>query len=153
MSIHDRRLPEANLATVHSATSLTACLVMCDRQTHSIDLKVAIHAANTFNLNCLRICPRSLSRQCCRLAVALHSCSHSFSWSTLAWKVNHREIFECTHLKFTVSGQFKHTNQLAYTHMCNAVILRVGSLRLYSSEVHFKALIWLGFIRVGLGVI
>ena len=146
-------LKQTSPRTVHSATSLTACLVTCDRQTHSIVLKVAMHAAITFNLNCLQICPRSLSRQCCRLAVALHSCSHSFSWSTLVWKVNHREIFECSHLKFTVNGQFKHTNQLAYTHMPNAVILRVGSLRLYSSEVHFKALIWLGFIRVGLVLI
>ena len=33
---------------------------------------------------------------------------------TLPWTVNPREIFECAHLKFTVSGRSKQT----YTRMC-----------------------------------
>ena len=39
-----------------------------------------------------------------------------------------REIFECTHLKFTVSGRSKQAN--IYTHVHNEVMLVWGSLRL-----------------------
>ena len=46
---------------------------------------------------------------------------------TVGVAFNHSEVFECTHLKFTVSDQ---TNKQTYTHTCNAVTLVWGLLRL-----------------------
>ena len=60
----------------------------------------------------------------------------SLSLSYLPWTVNPREIFECAHLKFTVSGRSKQASKQAsnqaniQTHVCNAVTLVWGSLRL-----------------------
>ena len=61
-----------------------------------------MRAANAFNLNRLR----SLSRRPCSLAVAL---------MLVLTAENHREMFECAHLKFTVSGRSKakHTHTRA----------------------------------------
>ena len=60
------------------------------------------------------------------------SCSFSLMTFALkctsAWTFHHREIFECAHLKFTVSGWSKQTNKHRYTR--NAVTLVWGSLRL-----------------------
>ena len=61
------------------------------RLTASIYQEVAVHAASTFNLSHLR--------------------SHYIA-------CNPREIFECTHLKFTVSGQSKQASKQTYTRMC-----------------------------------
>ena len=47
-----------------------------DRQTRTTVHKVAVHDTNAFSLNRLR--SRSLSRQPCSLAVALHARFHSF---------------------------------------------------------------------------
>ena len=72
-------------------------------------------AANTFNLTHLR--SRSPSRRTCSLAVALHNRSHGLGLAevhvSMDMTCNHREIFECAHLKFTVSGRYKQTNQQA----------------------------------------
>ena len=43
----------------------------------------------------------------CTLTVALH-------WP----HIDLREIFECAHLKFTVSGRSKQASKQAYTHTC-----------------------------------
>ena len=66
-----------------------------------------MRAANAFNLN--RLHSRSLSRRPCSLgclAVAL---------TLVLTAENHREIFECAHLKFTVSGRSKQTNKHTHT--------------------------------------
>ena len=62
----------------------------------------------------------------CTLTVALH-------WPHML-HVDLREIFECAHLKFTVSGRSKQTNKRTsiHTRMRNAVTLVWGSLRLAS---------------------
>ena len=69
-------------------------------------------AAKAFNLS--RLHSRSPSRQTCSLAVALHARSDGLGLAEVHVGVdmtcNHREIFECAHLKFTVSGRFKQTN-------------------------------------------
>ena len=76
-----------------------------------------MRAANAFNFNRLR--SRFLSRRPCSLAVALHAHSHACHGLAEAhvsvrmdtWTFNHCEIFKCAHLKFTVSGRSKPTNQ------------------------------------------
>ena len=62
--------------------------------------------------------------RCCTLTVALH-------WPQML-HVDLCEIFECAHLKFTVSGRSKQTNKRTsiHTRVCNAVTLVWGSLRL-----------------------
>ena len=67
---HTRRIPEAS---VHPAVRLSQALPR-DRQTRTIVPKVAVRAANAFNLNRPR--SRSLSRRPCSLAVAFHA-SHN----------------------------------------------------------------------------
>ena len=64
---HTRRVPEAS---VHPAVRLSQALPR-DRQTRTIVPKVAVRAANAFNLNRPR--SRSLSRRPCSLAVAFHA--------------------------------------------------------------------------------
>ena len=90
-----------------------------------------MHTANTFNLNHLH--SHSLSCQPHSLAVALHAHSHGLAEYMSAWTFNHQEIFECAHLKFTVSGQSKHSpNKHAHMHVqCShtSVGLVVASLR------------------------
>ena len=75
-------------------------------------------AANTFNLSGL--CSHSPLQRTCSLAIALHTCSHGLGLAEVHVGVditcNHREIFECVHLKFTVSGWSKQTYKHRYTH-------------------------------------
>ena len=48
-----------------------------------------------------------------------------------AWTFHHHEIFECTHLKFTVKSSFQPNRCTSiYTHVCNPVMVVWSSLRL-----------------------
>ena len=95
-------MPGASLARV---TRSLPC-----RQTHTIVHKVTVRAANVFSLNCLR--SRSLSRRHYSLAFAQFKCLLKY---TSAWIFHCREMFECAHLKFTVSGRSKPTNKHTHT--------------------------------------
>ena len=96
-----------------------------DRQTCTIVHKVVERAANAFSWKRLR--SRSLSRRHCSLAFA-----QLFAEVHVSVDIHHREIFECAHLKFTVSGRSKQTNKPTsiHTRVCNVVTLVWGSLRL-----------------------
>ena len=112
-------LPKAALTTIHSAISLTACLVTCDHQTHNIDLLE-------------RKLPCMLPTNSTGIVFALtlfHIDAAGWQWSfTLILLVfakvhigvtfNHHEMFECVHLEFMVSGQSKQTSIYRYTHAC-----------------------------------
>ena len=86
-----------------------------NRQTRTIVHKVVDRVANAFSWNRLR--SRSLSRRYYSLAFA-----QLFAEVHVSVDIHHREIFECAHLKCTVSGRSKQTNKQtnkqAYTHMC-----------------------------------
>ena len=84
------------LSDYHSQPALS-----CDRQTRTMVQKVAVRTANAFNMNSLHF--YSVSRRPCSLAVAFHARFRGL----VALKFNHREIFECTDFKFTVSSRSK----------------------------------------------
>ena len=85
-------------------------------------------AANTFNLTHLR--SRSPSCRTCSLAVALHNRSHGLGLAEvhvgMDMTCNHREIFECAHLKFTVSGRSIDTHTLP---QCSHASVRLAQAR------------------------
>ena len=97
MSGHTRHLPGANLCSL----SLTACLVTQSSIVLSESKFPCVLYTNVFNLDHLH----SHSSSCwpCSLAVALHAHSHGLAAHQRIRTFN-REIFECTHLKFMVSG-------------------------------------------------
>ena len=105
MSNHARRLPEANLRVANLQPALSR-----DRKTCTIVQKIAVHVAYIQH----RLHSRSLSYQPSCLAVTLHTHSHGLAQVHAGIDISHREIFECVHLKFTVSGWSKQ----AYTHGC-----------------------------------
>ena len=114
MSGHARRVPEAS---VHRAVWRSPGSFRRSLPCHAITVilfKVAVCAANAFNLNRFR--SRSLSRRPCSLASRsfVHSFAEVHVARRSAWTFHHHEIFECAHLKFTVSGRSKQTSR--YTH-------------------------------------
>ena len=102
----------------------TGSLLSHDRQTRTIVHKVAVRVANAFSLNRLR--SRSPSRRHSSLAFAQLFAEVHVGVDIRSF--HHHEIFECAHLKFTVSGGSKPTNK--HTRVRNAVTLVWGSLRL-----------------------
>ena len=86
-------------------------------------------------------CLWAACRRRCKHKSRLSSCHACFNFSRLhsgsasglhmLHNINLREIFECTHLKFTVSGRSKQASNQAniHTHMRNAITLVWGSLR------------------------
>ena len=132
MSGHGRCVPEANLADHRTfcCLSLAACLVMCDRQTaHTLSesrclaccQRIQLFAFALFHANAavwqypFTLVLISLTGQTLTPGVRPARLRSHGLFIASAWTFNHREMFECAHLKFTGSGQSKQPTSI---HTC-----------------------------------
>ena len=81
----------------------------------SVPQYVTCHFTNAFSLSPLH--SKSLSYQHYSLGVALHTAELKYM---PMWTLNLPEIFECTHVKISVSGQFKQAMHTHVTMKCGA---------------------------------
>ena len=110
------------LSDSHWPGSLVACLVTRSSDSHHSSQSCRA-CCQAFSLNRLLSLSFMATLQSGFCSVARWLLNYKS-----AWTFHHREIFEYTHLKFTVSGRSKPTN--IHTCVRNAVTLVWGSLRL-----------------------
>ena len=103
----------------HWPGSLVACLVTQSSDSH--------HSSQSCRACCQCIELKSSSLSLSFTATLQSGSSPSCSFSRLllsfllkyisaAWTCHHRKIFDCAHLRFTVSGRCKQTNKHTHTH-------------------------------------